>query len=113
MSKFLEKVALYMEDAKKIGIKVDEAKLTLVTKGLGPSIYKADASTVAGSDKAELTRIKENFLIKKLGLKDGKELDDAIAEAIKTMGTANRNKHRALVYYLLAEKFNKFSVYSK
>jgi hypothetical protein len=94
MSKFLEKVALYMEDAKKIGIKVDEAKLTLVTKGLGPSIYKADASTVAGSDKAELERIKANFLI-------------------KTMGTANRNKHRALVYYLLAEKFNKFSVYSK
>ncbi len=40
MSKFLEKVALYMEDAKKIGIKVDEAKLTLVTKGLGTSIYK-------------------------------------------------------------------------
>ena len=52
-------------------------------------------------------------VLKKLGLTDSKELDAAITEAIKTMGTANRNKHRALVYYLLAEKFNKFSVYSK
>ena len=111
MSKFLEKVALYMEDAKKIGIKVDEAKLTLVTKGLGPSIYKADASTVAGSDKAELERIKANFLIKKLGLKDGPELNDAIHEALKIMGTSNKNKHRALVYYLLTVKFNKQSLY--
>lgn len=113
MSQFTDKIASYMESAKKIGIKVDEAKLTLVTKGLGPSIYKADASTVAGSDPEELNRIKQNFLIKKLGLKDGKELDDAIAEVMKTMGTANKSKYRALVYYLLAEKFNKFSVYNK
>jgi hypothetical protein len=44
--------------------------LTKVTIGCGPSIY-ADAATVAGSQQAELETVKNNFLIKKLGLSDG------------------------------------------
>ena len=52
--------------------------LTAVTIGCGPSIYNADASTVAGSQESELEKVKNNFLIKKLGLVDGPELMDAI-----------------------------------
>ncbi|MBK8242954.1 MAG: DUF2853 family protein [Saprospiraceae bacterium] len=111
MNKFDEKLAQYVEDAKKIGIAIDENLLKLVTKGLGPSIYSKDASTVAGTDQSELDRLKNNFLIKKLGLKDGPELNDAIHEVLKIMGTSNKNKHRALVYYLLTIKFNKQSLY--
>jgi hypothetical protein len=35
--------------------------LTKVTIGCGPSIYNADAATVAGSQQAELETVKNNF----------------------------------------------------
>ena len=53
-----------------------------------------------------------NFLIKKLGLKDGPELDEAIQDVMDQMGKSNRNKYRAMVYYLLTLKFNKASIYN-
>ena len=81
--------------------------------GLGPSIYKADAETVAGTDQAELDRVKNNFLIKKLGLKDSPEFDKAIDSVIEQYGKSNRNKYRAVVYYLLTKHFKKESVYNK
>ena len=86
--------------------------LTKVTIGCGPAIYNADASTVAGSDKAELETVKANFLVKKLGLKDGPELDAAIDAVIETYGRSERNKHRAVVYYMLTKHFGKEGVYA-
>jgi len=85
--------------------------LTKVTIGCGPSIYNADASTVAGTQESELETVKNNFLIKKLGLSDGPELMSAIDEALTTYGKSNRNKYRAVVYYMLTKKFSKESVY--
>jgi hypothetical protein len=113
MSKFVEAIELYKSDmAAKLGIgQVDETLLTAVTKGLGPSIYNKDSSTVAGSDKTELDRVKERFLIGKLGLPDGPELDAAIAEVVEKFGSGNRSKHRAIFYYLLVQKFGKQDVY--
>ena len=35
--------------------------LTKVTIGCGPSIYNADASTVAGSQESELETVKKTF----------------------------------------------------
>ena len=86
--------------------------LTAVTIGCGPSIYNADASTVAGSQESELETVKNNFLIKKLGLSDGPELMDAINSVIETYGRSERNKYRAVVYYLLTKHFGKEAVYS-
>jgi hypothetical protein len=60
--------------------------LTKVTIGCGPSIYNADAATVAGSQQAELETVKNNFLIKKLGLSDGANLDAGIDAVIENMG---------------------------
>jgi len=85
--------------------------LKKVTIGCGPSIYNADAATVSGSDKSELETVKKNFLIKKLGLSDGPKLDEAIASVMDAYGKSNRNKYRAVVYYLLARHFKKESVY--
>ena len=113
MSKFDEKLDLYTAEAKKLGISVDPTLLKAVTKGLGPAIYSNDSSIVAGSDKSELDRIKTNFLIKKLGLADSNELDQAIADAVQKMGAGNKQKHRAIIYYLLVEKFKKQSVNNK
>ena len=88
---------------KKLGLSCDEALLEKVAKGLGPALYNKDASTVSCSDQAELDTVKNNFLIKKHGLADGANLDAAIKKVCETMGTSNRNKYRAIFYYLLAE----------
>ena len=85
--------------------------LTKVVIGCGPSIYNADSSTVSCSDEKELATVKNNFLIKKLGLKDSADLDKGIAAVIEQYGKSNKNKYRAVVYYLLAKHFKKESVY--
>ena len=115
MSKRDELIAVYTKDLKeKCGeSNTDVEFLTKVTVGLGPSIYNDDASKVSGSDQTELDRVKQNFLIKKLGLTDGPELDKAIDEVIEKYGRSNRAKYRAVVYYLLAKHFKKESVYNK
>lgn len=112
MSKFTDAVIMYQQQATDLGFDLSEDLLTKVAKGLGPSIYNADASKISGGDPEEIARVKNNFLIKKLGLSDSPELDSAIAEVMEKMGQSNRNKHRAVVYALLAKKFGKESVYS-
>ncbi|EPR70719.1 hypothetical protein ADIWIN_3366 [Winogradskyella psychrotolerans RS-3] len=113
MSKRDDLIVKYAADLKdKCGVNADMDLLTKVTIGLGPSIYNADSSTVSGSDEKELATVKNNFLIKKLGLKDGAELDKAIDSVMETYGRSNRSKYRVVVYYLLAVHFKKESVYS-
>ena len=111
MSKFDEMVSLYEGEMKELKISVDSALLNAVTKGCGPVIYLPDASKVSSSDQAEMGRVKTNFLIKKLGLTDGPELDKGIQAAIDTMGSSNRNKYRAIFYYILVKHFKKESLY--
>lgn len=112
MGKRDDLIAKYAADLKeKCGINADMDLLTKVTIGCGPSIYNADASIIAASDKEELLRVKNNFLMKKLGLEDSPKLDDAIEKVIEQYGKSNRNKHRAVVYYLLVKHFKKESVY--
>ncbi|MEL6473217.1 MAG: DUF2853 family protein [Pseudomonadota bacterium] len=108
MSKRDELIEKYAADLQeKCGMKPDMELLTAVTKACGPSIYKKDSATVAASDKSELERVKQNFLIKKLGLADTPKLDDGIKAAIETYGKATRSKHRPVFYYLLAKHFKK------
>ena len=111
MSKFDEKVAQYSKFMDDKGLKYNADLLKAVTKGLGPSIYKRDAETVSGSDPKELETVKKNFLIKKLGLADTPALDTAIGEVMEKIGKSERNKYRAVVYYMLVKKFDKESVY--
>jgi len=112
MSKRDDLIAKYASDLKeKCGMDADMDLLTKVTIGCGPSIYNADASTVSGSDAAELETVKNNFLIKKLGLSASADLDGAIASVMDTYGQSNRNKYRAVVYYMLTKHFNKEAVY--
>ncbi len=111
MSKFDEKIALYQGEMTKLGLNFDADLLAAVTKGLGPSIYKKDAETVSGSDEKELATVKNNFLIKKLGLSDDDKLDTAIASVIEKVGKSNRNKYRAIVYYLLVKELGQESKY--
>ncbi len=112
MGKRDELIAKYADDLKtKCKMAPDLALLTKVTIGCGPSIYDNDAQTVAASDKDELERIKANFLVKKLGLKDGPSLMEGIHAAVETYGKSERNKFRAVFYYLLVKHFGKEKVY--
>ena len=113
MGKRDELIAKYADDLKgKCNMTPDMALLTKVTIGCGPSIYDSDASTVAGSQPAELETVRKNFLMKKLGLKDGPELMEAIHAVIEVYGKSERNKYRAVVYYMLTKHFGKESVYA-
>lgn len=106
-------IATYAEDLRnKCGTEPDMDLLTKVTIGCGPAIYNADASTVAATQPHELETVKTNFLVKKLGLADGPDLDTALDKVIETYGRSERNKYRAVVYYLLVKHFGKESVYA-
>jgi hypothetical protein len=108
-----ELIVKYAADLKdKCGVNPDMDLLTKVTIGCGPSIYNADSATVAGTQQSELDTVKNNFLIKKLGLSDGPELDAAIDAVMEKYGRSNKNKYRVVIYYLLAVHFKKESVYN-
>lgn len=112
MSKRDELIEKYANDLKtKCKMTPDMALLTKVTIGCGPAIYNADSETIAASDKSELERVKESFLMKKLGLPDSPKLMDAIHSAVETYGKSERNKYRAVVYYMLVKHFGKEAVY--
>lgn len=113
MSKRDELIKKYADDLKsKCGMTPDMALLTKVTVACGPSIYNRDSATVSASDASELERVKKNFLVKKLGLKDGPALDEGLQAAIETYGKSTRAKYRAVFYYLLTKHFKKEKVFA-
>lgn len=108
MSQFEEEIAKYTNDLKtKCGIDSPNVELlTKIAKNLGPSIYNADSSIVATSDKGEMASVKK-FLTEKLGLADDEALTVGINDVIDMYGKSNPRKYRAVMYYLLAHRFNK------
>ncbi|WP_281233418.1 DUF2853 family protein [Flavobacterium gelatinilyticum] len=112
MNKREELIEKYAADLKdKCGVTPDMDLLTKVTIGCGPAIYNSDASTVASTQQSELDTVKNNFLIKKLGLANGPELDKALDAVLEKYGKSNKHKYRAVVYYLLTVHFKKESIY--
>jgi len=113
MSKRDDLIAKYEADLRdKCGVEPDMDLLTKVTVGCGPSIYKKDSATVSATSATEMATVKKNFLIKKLGLSDGPNLDSGIDSVMETYGKSVPAKHRPVVYYLLVKHFGKESVYS-
>lgn len=112
MGKRDDLIAKYADDLKnKCGMQPDMDLLTKVTIGCGPAIYNDDSSTVAGSQDAELETVKNNFLMKKLGLPDSPKLMETIRSVIETYGKSERNKYRVVIYYMLTKHFGKEAVY--
>lgn len=112
MSQFDEKIELYTKSlVEKCGITPDADLLAAVTKGLGPSIYNADAEIVAMSEDDEVKTLKENFIMKKLGVTDEKEVDAAVEGVFEQIGKSNTRKYRAVLCYLLVVHFKKESLY--
>lgn len=99
-------------DVQKYSSNADLNAIAGIARYCGIALQKRDSSLVAMSDKAELARVRENFLKKKLGLTDADaDLDKAIIGVGETM-KGDRTKNRVTVYYLLAERFGKLSLFS-
>jgi len=113
MSKLDEKVGQYIDDLKtKVGEdNPDVDLLRKLAQSMGPSIYNADAETVAASSKSEVETVKNNFVMKKLGVTDEEKADEAISQVMEKYGKSNRNKYRVVIYYLLTKHFGKESMY--
>lgn len=112
MGKLDDKVAQYIEVmTDTLGQAPDADLMRKVAKGLGPAIYKNDASKVAATDPAEIETVKRNFLMKKLGLADSDDLDTRLKAVMDFYSSKSRTKYRAVVYYLLTKEFGKESVY--
>lgn len=90
---------------------VNAAAVSGIVKHLGIALRNRDSSLVSGSDPAELARVRDGFMKKKLALtQSDAELDAALAEVMKKMA-GERNKSRVTVCYLLAEKFGKLGLF--
>ena len=90
---------------------INDAALTSMAKTYALVMSNKDAQHVACGDESERNTVRENFLKKKLELiKTDQELDSAINDVCQTM-KEDRFKSRLVFYYLLAEKFNKLSVF--
>ncbi len=103
MTKTEEKIEKYIAEMDKLKISFDKDLFTLVAKGLGPALFRKDTEVVSCGDVSELATVKKNFLIKKHGLEDSEKLDTAINTVCEKMGKSNKNKYRAIFYYLLTE----------
>jgi len=101
----------YVADVKKYVSHVDEAAVAGIVKHLGIALRGKDSSLVAASDPEELKRVRDGFMKKKLALTESDaQLDAAIKDVMVRM-KAEHNKGRVIVCYLIAEKFNKLSLF--
>ncbi len=105
----VEKYSAHLRE--KFNTEPDMELLNKVVHGLGPAIYNRDSSTVSGTSEKELEIVKQNFLIKKLGLSDSDLLMETINKVMATYGASVRVKYRAVVYYVLVLEFNKREIY--
>ena len=114
MSKLDDAVGTYLSAmTTKLGLDdVDVDLLRAIAKGLGPSIYSADAKYVSCSDRAELERVDKNFLQKKLGLPAGDGNMGALKAVCEQTQPLASAKHRPVFYYLLVKHFGKEGVYA-
>lgn len=102
----------HLADVKKFARKpLNEAAFAGLSKSYALVMSKPDTRYVACSDPAELDRVRENFLKKKLGLNGG-DLDAAIKATCEHM-KADKTKSRLTFYYLLAEQYGKLDTFIK
>ena len=98
-------------DVKKYVASPDEAAIKGIVRHCGIALQSRDASFVACTDKAERDRVRDSFLKKKLALSESDaEFDKAVMDVCQKMH-ADRDKSRVAFYYLLAQKYNKLSMF--
>ncbi len=96
----------YAADIAKYTSNVDEAAVKALASRYRLVMSQPDSAVVAFTDPDELERVRENFLIKRLGLSADDDLEGGISAVGEKMKGVSR-KSRITVYYLLAEHFGK------
>jgi Protein of unknown function (DUF2853) len=91
--------------------KVDEAALTGMAKNYALVLSKPDTQLVAASDPAEVQRVVDNFLKKKLGRKESNEVLLEAAKAVGVKMKEDRSKSRLAFYYILAEQYGALGMF--
>lgn len=99
-------------DVKAIAPDADAKVISGIVRYCGIALQKRDSSQVAFSDKDEVTRVRDNFLRKKLGLTESDaDLNKAIAAVGEKM-KATKSHNRVTAYYLLADHFGKLATFA-
>ena len=102
----------YHADVKKYAPNADENVVKAIVKHFGIAMREgSDSSFVSVSDKAELDRVRDGFLKKKLALTDDNAALDAVIKEVGETMKAERRKLRSTFCYLLAEKYNKLDMF--
>jgi hypothetical protein len=105
-------ISEYKESLVKYTSNINDAALTKMASTYALVMSKKDAKFVSCGDVSEKETVRENFLKKKLGL-GGSDADlDAAIDAVCVTMKEDRMKNRVVFYYLLAEKYNKLSVFA-
>lgn len=103
----------YDADVKKYAKKFNEDAVAGVVRHCGIALRNKDSSLVSCSDPAELERVREKFLKKKLDRSEGDaDLDAAIKSVCEAM-KETRQKSRVTFYYLLAEHYGQLDLFVK
>ena len=102
----------YAENVKKFARTTNAAAVAGIVKHLGIALHGKDSSLVSATDPAELQRVRDGFMRKKLGLKDSDAVLDASLKEVMAQMAGERNKSRVTVCYLLAERFGKLDIFS-
>jgi hypothetical protein len=98
-------------DVKKYATGADAKTIAGIVHYCGIALQKRDSSLVSFTDKAEVARVRDHFLKKKLALTNtDADLDTAIAAVGEKM-KGDRTRNRVTVYYLLADHFGKLSTF--
>lgn len=99
----------HLDDVKRYAANADEKAVAGIVKHLGIALRSKDASLVSCSSKDELSRVRDSWCKKKLGLSDADaDIDKVIKEVCDAM-KGDQRKQRVTFYYLLAEKYGKVS----
>ena len=98
----------YATDIKKYTATVDDKAVAGIVKYLGIALKSSkDAALVSCSSKAELERVRDNFMKKKLKMTEPDADLDKTLKAVCEQMKAAHDKHRVTFCYLLAEKAGK------
>ncbi len=98
------KMQKYLDNVRKYDPKANKAVVEGIVKYCGVALRTRDGSLVACSDEAELRRVANGFVTKKLGKTSGQL--DLVKEICQDM-KAERFKNRVTFYYLGAKKTRK------
>ena len=104
-------VAKYLEDVKKWAKNVDEVAVAGIVKHLGIALRNKDSALVSGTDPAEVKRLVDGFLKKKLARTESDDTLTAAVMAVVTAMKADKTKERVTVCYLLADHFKQLAVF--